>query len=297
MSEIAILGTGRMGTAAARRLLGAGMSVAVWNRTRDKAEAVRRTVSQDDVTRLRIAHMPEEAVAGAVVVLVFLADGPTTLSLLTQDRVYQAVPSGAVIADLGTSGVTTARELERAFSKRDIAFIDAPVSGSVSSMEAGSVLVMAGGPQEAIQTVLPVLKSFAKAVIRVGDVGAGQLMKLCVNLILHDLNVAIVEALRLAEHGGIPRHRAYDVFQQSVLSCPFIDYKRSAYLEASTVIAMSLALAEKDLRMIVEQARQFSEELRLTTVALETVRHAVRAGFGDRDMASLIHVWDQLRHG
>ena len=98
------------------------------------------------------------------------------------------------------------------------------------AVEAGTLLVMAGGdPPRSPRPA--VLAAFARRVLRVGDVGAGQAMKLAVNLVVHDLNAALAEALVLAEGAGITAEDAYDVFEESVVAAPFVRYKRAAFLD------------------------------------------------------------------
>jgi 3-hydroxyisobutyrate dehydrogenase-like beta-hydroxyacid dehydrogenase len=115
-------------------------------------------------------------------------------------------------------------------------------------------------------------------------------MKLAVNLVVHDLNAAVSEALRLAENSSISREDAYTVLQESVVGAPFVQYKRPAFLDQGTPVAMSLALVEKDLRLITEHARAHGESAPLTEQALVSVRRAVDAGMGQRDMADLSRI-------
>ena len=106
-------------------------------------------------------------------------------------------------------------------------FVDAPVSGSVPAVEAGTLLVMAGGEPDAVDAARPVLGAFARKVLHVGPAGAGQTMKLAVNLVVHDLNAAVAEALRLARSAGIAAADAYDVFQESVVAAPYVRLQAS----------------------------------------------------------------------
>jgi 3-hydroxyisobutyrate dehydrogenase-like beta-hydroxyacid dehydrogenase len=151
--------------------------------------------------------------------------------MLLDADVLAALAPGTVVCDLGTSGVAAARELTAGVESAGARFIDAPVSGSVPSVEAGTLLVMAGGDESAIEAACDVLMTFARRVVRVGDPGAGQAMKLAVNLVVHDLNSALAEALVLAEKAGITRESADDVLKDSVVGAPFVSYKRAAFLD------------------------------------------------------------------
>jgi 3-hydroxyisobutyrate dehydrogenase-like beta-hydroxyacid dehydrogenase len=146
---------------------------------------------------------------------------------------------------------------------------------------------MASGPAGAIDLAAPVLGSFARKVLRVGDAGAGQAMKLAVNLVVHGLNAAVSESLVLAENAGISRESAYDVLQESVVGAPFVLYKRAAFLDPATAVAMSLDLVLKDLRLITEFGDEVAAPTSVTDAVRDAVQAAVTAGHGGEDMAAL----------
>ena len=121
----------------------------------------------------------------------------------------------------------------------------------------------------------------------IGAQGAGQVMKLAVNLVVHDLNAAVSESLALAESAGIPLDRAYDVLEQSVAGAPFVQYKRAAFLDESTPVAMSLDLVAKDLRLITDLARSHDVPVSSTEAVLGQVVAECEDGRGGDDMAGL----------
>jgi 3-hydroxyisobutyrate dehydrogenase-like beta-hydroxyacid dehydrogenase len=288
--EVCVLGTGRMGAAMVRRLVGAGHRVRAWNRTPSAVTALLGALGALGAGRLTAAGSPSAAVDGADVVLSVLADGDVTRSVLLDSGTLRALAPGTVVVDLGTSGVATARELGAALGAAGARFVDAPVSGSVPAVTSGALLVLASGAPDSVAAAEPVLRAFARKVIRVGDAGAGQVMKLAVNLVVHDLNTAVSEALRLAENSSISRDDAYSVLQESVVGAPFVQYKRAAFLDPATPVAMSLRLVEKDLRLITEHARAHGEAVPMTETALACVGRAVAAGLGSRDMADLSRI-------
>ncbi|MGN6243461.1 MAG: NAD(P)-dependent oxidoreductase [Motilibacteraceae bacterium] len=295
MADVAVLGTGRMGAAMAARLAGAGHRVAVWNRTPATAQAlVERLRGADGTVDVRLAGSAADAVAGADVVLSVLADGDVTRAVLLAPDVVGALQADAVVCDLGTSGVAAARALSDALSEHRRRFVDAPVSGSVPSVENGQLLVMASGTPEDVAAVEPVLSAFARMVAHVGPAGSGQVMKLAVNLVVHSLNSALSEALALATAAGVGRAEAYDIFRESVVGAPFVQYKRTAFLDPDAPVAMSLDLVAKDLRLVLALARASSVPLPATAAVLDEVDEACRDGFGSRDMASLSR-WVEMR--
>jgi 3-hydroxyisobutyrate dehydrogenase-like beta-hydroxyacid dehydrogenase len=284
MADVAVLGTGRMGAALARRMTLAGHRLTLWNRTAAAAQAVVDALPAGSAT---VAPTAADAVRGRDVVLAMLADGRATREVLLDTEVVAALRPGCVVCDLGTSGVETATALESGLTAAGARFVDAPVSGSVPAVDAGTLLVMAGGAAASVEAARPVLEAVARRVLRVGDAGAGQAMKLAVNLVVHDLNAALSEALVLAESAGITRESAYDVLQDSVVGAPFVAYKRAAFLDPGTPVAMSLDLVLKDLGLITALAADHGVPCDVTQAARTTVQGACDAGFGGRDMAEL----------
>lgn len=284
MAEVAVLGMGRMGAAMARRVAAAGHSVRVWNRSPETAAAVAqadrdgRTVASADA---------RDAVRGAEVVLTMLANGDVTCDVLLADDVLESIGRDAVVVDLGTSGVDASARLTTAFAARGFDYVDAPVSGSVPAVESGALLVMASGEAEAVDRARPVLGAFAGTIMHVGSAGRGQVMKLAVNLVVHDLNAALSESLALAVAAGVSAEDAYDVLQHSVVGAPFVHYKRPAFLDPSTPVAMSLDLVAKDLGLILDLGARSGVPLGTTLAAYEQVGAAVAAGRGAEDMAGL----------
>lgn len=284
MADVAILGTGRMGAAIARRVAGAGHQVTVWNRTEAKALEVAQSLPPGSGD---VARTVPDAVRGRDVVLSMLADGDATCAVVLDGPVLAELRPDAVVCDLATSGVRAARDLDAGLRAAGVGYVDAPVSGSVAAVESGTLLVMASGAPAAVEGVRPVLESFARHIMRVGDAGSGQAMKLAVNLVVHDLNAAVAEALVLAENAGITQECAYDVLEESVVGAPFVKYKRQAFLDPEAPVAMSLELVMKDLHLITGYAHELSVPTEVTTAAQSVVAAACAAGFGVRDMASL----------
>lgn len=288
MADIAVLGIGRMGSAFARRLLAAGHNVAAWNRTpASLARLANANASAVAGAGLRTCHDARDAVAGAEYVIGALADGDASRAVLLDEATLAAIGADAVVCDLGTSGVAAARDLDTAYREVGRQFVDAPVSGSVATVDAGQLLVMASGDLAAVDALRPVLSAFAKQVIYLGPAGSGQAMKLAVNLVVHSLNAALSESLVLAGRAGICATDAYDVLQASVVAAPFVNYKREAFLNANADVAMRLDLVSKDLRLILALAAQLGVPLPTAAAVAAEVDAACMAGFAGQDMASL----------
>ena len=293
MAAVALLGAGRMGSAMVRRLVVEGHRVAVWNRSASSVAVLASELADHGMT---VAESPAAAVAEAEVVLATLADGTVTQAVLLDPVLLAALPAGAVVCDLATSGVVAAREIAARYGDAGRAFVDAPVSGSVASVEAGELLVMASGAPDAVDRARPVLAALARRIVHIGEAGAGQAMKLAVNLVVHDLNAAVSEGLLLAARAGVPPDVAYGVFEESVISAPYVRYKRSAFLDPAAPVAMALDLVRKDLRLVAELAHHVGAPISATEAVTAQVAAACEAGWGARDMASITRYLDETTH-
>jgi 3-hydroxyisobutyrate dehydrogenase-like beta-hydroxyacid dehydrogenase len=281
--KVAVVGAGRMGSAMAGRVAGAGHDLVVFNRTAERARQVA------DRTGAATAVTPREAVASAEVVLVSLADDAAVRSAyLGDDGLVAGLRPGAVVCDTSTVAPSTVRELAPVVARREATLLDCPVSGSVPVVEAGTVAVMVGGDQAALARARPVLDSFSATVFPMGEVGSGATMKLVVNSLVHSLNVAVGEALVLAEKAGLPRDRVYDVFEAGAGAAPYVKYKREAFLRPGEVpVAFSLALVAKDQDLIHALAEDVGARMAQAETARLLVAEAVREGMGERDMSEV----------
>lgn len=275
-----------MGSAMAREIVGSGHSVLLWNRTKQHADDAVSNIANPLV---RVTSNVNEAVANSEIVISTFTDGSVTERvLLSESSLLQSAKPDTIFVDMGTSGVESAKLLSEEITNAGFRFIDAPVSGSVSTIASHQLLVMASGSQDAIDEIRPVLLAFAKKVSNLGPAGNGQAMKLAVNLIVHTLNAAVAEGLALAIASGIDPIAAYDIFEESVIAAPFVKYKRLAFLEAGTPVAMRMDTVVKDLRLIRALGVAVGLRLETTTAVNELYRQACAADYEREDMASLV---------
>jgi 3-hydroxyisobutyrate dehydrogenase-like beta-hydroxyacid dehydrogenase len=289
--RVAVVGTGRMGAAMATRLRAHEVTVTVFNRTADRAAAVAARTGAD------LAPTAREAAAAADVVLVSLADDAAVEAAYGgDDGLVAGLRAGTVVADTSTIDPRTAVRVGDLVRGRGSAHLDAPVSGSVPSVENGQLTVLAGGTAADLDRVRPVLNHLAARVVHVGAAGAGATIKLAVNGIVHALNQALSEALVLAETAGVDRATAYEVFAASVAGAPFVQYKRAAFENpGDTPPAFTLDLVGKDLDLLLGLAGRTGVPMTQARANRAAVKDAVAAGFGDRDMSAIAEHLRRLR--
>jgi len=272
-----------MGAAMTARLCRAGIDVAVYNRTRDKAVKVAAE------TGAVVVGSAREAAKAAEVVVVSLADdAAVTATYEGPDGLAAGVRRGGVVLETSTIDPQTVATVSPLIAARGAVLLDSPVSGSVPLVERGELTVMVGGDPDALARARPVLDVLARRVFRVGGSGAGATMKLAVNAVVHALNQALAEALLLAEKAGVARSAAYDVFAASAAAAPFVLYKRAAFEHPDeTPVAFSLDLVAKDLDLIARLADRVGARMDQLATNQRVVDSAVSAGLGQRDMSAL----------
>src|SRR5690606_7194477 len=218
-ARIGWIGTGNMGFPMAARLIKAGYDVAVWNRTRSKAEplaALGGTIV-DDLTEL----------ADRDVVFSMVADPATLLAMTTGEGGVLSVPGKApkVLVDSSTVDVGTSERVREAAAANGASFLAAPVSGNGKVVKAGKLRIAAPGPRSAYDAVLPMLQALGQGVTYVGEGESARIVKIAHNVFLGVVTQSLAEITVLAEKGGISRNAFLDFMNNSVMGSVFTRYK------------------------------------------------------------------------
>jgi 3-hydroxyisobutyrate dehydrogenase-like beta-hydroxyacid dehydrogenase len=277
--KVAVVGTGRMGSAMARSLARGGSELILQNRTRERAEALASELGA------RVVATPADAAAEADVVISMLEDQRAVESAWAgADGLLSGARSGLVLVDSSTVPPSVIQSFAAAAADAGAGILDAPVSGSVPLAETGKLTIMAGGSAEDLDRARPVLEQLATRIFHIGRLGSAAALKLAVNTLIYGLNEAVSEALVLAERAGISREVAYDVFAAGAAGAPYVGYKKAAFLDPDgTPVAFALELAEKDLRLILELADALGAPMPQTRVNQDIVRAATEQFGPDRD--------------
>jgi 3-hydroxyisobutyrate dehydrogenase-like beta-hydroxyacid dehydrogenase len=279
VSVVAVVGLGAMGSRIARRLLKAGHELHVWNRTAEKAAPL---VEAGAVA----AATPAEAAARAEVVLTMVAD-PAALRDVTEgeDGVAAGAGEGATVIEMSTVGPDAVRRLASVLGER-VGLLDAPVLGSRSEAEEGTLTVFVGGPDELAARWTPLLSALGSP-LHVGPLGSGAAAKLVVNTTLVGTIGVLGEALALAEGLGLPREKAFEVLAATPLAAQ-AERRRESVESGDYPPRFALYLARKDAELVVEAARAAGVDLRLTEAARSWLAEAEEAGLGDRDYSAVL---------
>jgi 3-hydroxyisobutyrate dehydrogenase len=288
--RVAVLGIGTMGAGMARNLLKAGLPVDVWNRTPEPAAAL---AAEGATARELAAH----AVAHADVVITMLADAEAVKSVAFGQGMLAAMRPGAVWAQMGTIGVAAIDELKARVSQErpDVYFVDAPVSGTRGPAEAGELLILASGPEQARPVLAAVFDAIGRKTKWLGEAGAGTRLKLVMNSWLVFLVEGTAEILALVDSLGVDHSEVLDLLGAGNLSSPFALTKFRKMDAGDDSPDFSLQWALKDIRLALSAAPD--RPLPVLGAISERWQALVDEGVGDRDVSAARHGLDKAAAG
>lgn len=279
--RVGLAGTGRMGAEMARNLARAGFAVTLWNRSAGKAEALAAEIGG------QVAATPRALSDAADVVVTMLADDAASDAVhLGPDGLFAG--SAGTYLEMGTMSPDHITALVDA-APEGAQVIDAPVSGATRAAAEAQLLIMAGCLEEEAAPLRPLLDALGRKTICLGRPGAGAVMKLAVNSLIHGINQTLAEAMTLAEASGIATERAFDVIEASAAAAPMLSYRRPLYLdEAAHDVTFTVALARKDMEVTAALADRLGTRMPQGRVTLDILKAAEAQGFAARDMAAIL---------
>jgi 3-hydroxyisobutyrate dehydrogenase-like beta-hydroxyacid dehydrogenase len=279
--RLALIGTGMMGERIGRRLLDAGHELAVHNRTVERTKALAASGAQ-------VATTPRDAASRADVVLTMLADPAAVRAVAYgEDGLLAGLEGGSLWIDLSTVAPADSREFAAAAGERGVRMIDAPVSGSLGAAERGMLVVLAGGAEGDVAAARPVLDVLGRATVYLGASGAGSAGKLSVNAFLLSAMAAAVEALRLGANEGVEPSALLAGLSRTEIMPAWAVGKLERLQEGDLRPTFSLALADKDLRLMQATAEATGADLPLLDAVRGLYAAALAAGRGDLDFSAV----------
>jgi len=279
--SVAVLGTGTMGAPIARNLLHAGLPVRVWNRTVAKAAAV-------GVGALRTST-PGAAAAGAEVLITMLADGAAVEQVMTGPTgALSMLGAGAIWIQMSTVGTEWTDRLAALAASHDVAFVDAPVSGSSSAAETGELIILASGATTVRARVQPLFDVLGKQTLWLPSTGDGSRLKLALNNWLAVLVEGMVETLTLSEALGLDPHLLLEAISDGPMASDYALAKGVAMVNAEFAPGFPLRHATKDAELALSAAHRHGVELPLTSALLPRWHQALAGDHGGDDVASAV---------
>ena len=285
MTNVAFIGLGIMGYPMAGHLVAKGHEVAIYNRTREKAE---RWVEEHGG---RMAETPREAAEGTEITFACVGNDDDLRSVvLGEEGLFAGLAKGSVFVDHTTASANVARELEALGRERGIEVIDAPVSGGQAGAENGQLTVMCGGDPAVFARVEPVIDAYAKACSLIGGIGAGQLTKMVNQICIAGLVQGLAEGMNFGIKAGLDMDKVIGAISKGAAQSWQMDNRAGTMVQGEFDFGFPVDWMRKDLDICIDEARR--NGARLPVAALVDQFYAqVQARGGRRfDTSSLIHL-------
>jgi 3-hydroxyisobutyrate dehydrogenase-like beta-hydroxyacid dehydrogenase len=269
----------------ALNLVKAGFAVTVWNRTASRAD--------DLVTAgAKLAKSPHEVAANSDLLISIVSDPPALEEVLWGAQgAMQSLRPGSIYIDSSTVSPDLVRKIAAACAKRGVRFLDAPVTGGDWGAKKGELIFMAGGDAATLAEAEPVLKVLGKKWFHLGENGAGQIIKLAMNMILALQVDALAEALALVTSAGLQGEKLVEVMQSSMARSGVLDVKSQNLLKGEYTPSFPLRLMHKDMRLALELAKQVSVDLPATAAAYQTYSKVKDEAQEDLDYSAVMKFW------
>jgi len=286
--DVGFIGLGTMGRPMARKLLKVGYKITAYGR---RKPVVDELIAAGAVA----AESPSEAAQASDIVITMLPDSPDVRQVVTGGNgVLQGARPGTVVIDMSTISPTVAREIFGLAAANGVDFLDAPVSGGAPGAVAGTLSIMVGGKQEVFERCLPVFQALGKNITYMGESGAGQMTKLC-NQVICALNIqAVCEGLVLGAKAGLDMEKLLSVVSSGAAGSWMLSNLAPKMLQRDFEPGFKVKLQQKDLRLALAAAEELKLPLPGTGLVQQLFRAVEAAGMGEKGTQALIIALEKL---
>ena len=287
--RIGFIGLGAMGKPMAMNLVKVGCTLHVF-------DVVAEAVAELAVMGAKPCKSPRELAEHSDMVITMLPNAKIVESVIAgADGILSAESEVKIIIDMSSVSPDSSRQMAKLAKAKGIAYVDAPVSGGVAGAQAGSLTIMVGGDDEAVAAVRPVLEILGQKIHHVGDVGAGDAVKLVNNLLLGINMAAVAEALVLGAKSGLKPEVMVDIIKGSSGRSYALEAKAPNFiLKDNFAAGFAVDLQYKDLELAIETAKGTGTPVPLAVMAQQIFEMARAKGLGRQDISSVIKVWEDL---
>jgi len=284
MANLGYVGLGAMGGNMADLLMAKGHKVTGYNRTPAKADWLARK-------GMTLAASPKAVAQAADVIFVMVTNSAADEAVMNgPDGLLAAMTPGKVVVDMSTVSPAVSRALAAKVRDKGGDMVDAPVSGSIITLQQGKLSVMVGGTKSTFDRIKPILDDVGPKVTHVGDNGLALVMKIAANLSLAVQMLAFSEGVLLAEKSGISRDTAVDVLTHSAIASPMVVYRGPFVLKMPDEAWFNVNMMQKDMLLAMELGRQLDVPLPTTAVTNEFLTAARAMGLVEEDFATIFKV-------
>jgi len=287
-AKIGYIGLGIMGKPMARNIMKSGYELVVHNRSRASVDEL---VAEGAVE----AHSPGEIAGQVDILFTNLPDSPDVeLVALGKDGIIQGAHEGLIYIDNSTIKPTSARMIGAKLGEKGVIMLDAPVSGGDVGAISGTLTIMVGGPDAALEKVKPVLHTIGKTITHVGELGDGQIAKAANQIMVAAQMVAMGELLILAQKAGADPKKVVQAIRGGAAGCWTLDNKPQRLFVGNREPGFKAYLQAKDLAIIMDTAREYEIPLPSTAVNAQLFNAVLAMGMGDLDNSAVIGVIENL---
>ena len=288
MLDIGYIGLGLMGKSIARNLLQAGFPLVVHNRSRGPVDEL-------SAKGARPAFTPAEVALGADVVFTNLPDTPDVEEVVLGEKgILEGAHPGLIWVDNSTIQPAAARAIASRLESAGVASLDAPVSGGDIGAREGTLTIMVGGPQQALDKVMPALRAIGKTITHVGGAGAGQVAKAANQIMVAAQMVAMGELLIFVQKAGVDPRKVIEAIKGGAAQCWTLDVKPLRLFAGNRAPGFKAAMQAKDLNIILETAREYGAPLPSAAVDAQLYNAMLQLDMGNLDNSAVIGVIEKL---
>ena len=270
-----MIGLGAMGLGMARNLAKAGYLMAVYNRTAAKTAEF----------KVAAFDRPEALAAEVDIVLICVSADQDVLNIV--EAIAKTIKPGSIVIDMSTVSSETAKKAAACLAGKQVAFLDAPVSGGVEGAKNGTLAMMVGGELAALEQARPVLEAMAARIIYMGSTGSGQATKAVNQIMCAGINQAVTEALVFAQAQGLAMDKVIDIISGGASGNWFLQHRGLTMTKNTFAPGFKLALHHKDLKICQEMAAQTSVPIPLADMTVADYEWLMAEGYGDEDISAL----------
>lgn len=286
--QVGFIGLGIMGRGMAANLLRAGFPLTVWNRTRERTEPLAAAGAT-------VAASPAELAAASDIVITCVSDTPDVEKvILGPQGVIHGIRPGSLVIDMSTISPEATRTIAATLAERGVDMLDAPTSGGSEGAAQGTLNIMVGGQAAALQRAMPVLQAMGKRITHVGPHGAGQTVKLVNQVLVVGNCLAMCEALLLAEAGGVDLERTLEAVSGGAAGSWMLSQRGPQILARDWRPGFTVALQQKDLRLVLEAADQQGVPLPGTALIFQLYRTLEAKGLSGDGNHALVKALEAL---
>ena len=281
-SKLGWIGAGRMGYAMAERLAKGGCDIAVWNRTKEKADPLAKYGAKV------VSRVDELAARDIVFVMVSTYED-------VKEVVARVLAAGKpqMIVECSSISLEGSAELRKALSAKGVQYLAAPVSGNAKVIKAGKLTFVVSGPKKAYEAARPYLDMMGAGSSYVGEGELSRIAKICHNVMLGVVIQNLCEITVLAEKAGMPRHAFLDFLNKSVMGSMFTRYKTPALVNLDFHVTFTPKLLRKDLDLGLDAGRRFDVPMPLSSLARDLLQQMIGRGLTEEDFSTLLLVQAQ----